>query len=142
MWGGRKATWNRVAEEPRPEEGDGARWSGAGGGLRAGPASTQAPQQQAWRTRGRDRRPSAPGSAAPRGRARAVWSRSWAFPLSGTSGRDLLQGRDWFLGAKKKKSVFLDKAQVFMQNIKSVFVVLKFHNGDWEGVGGGQRWYE
>lgn len=43
---------------------------------------------------------------------------------------------------KKKKSVFLDKAQVFMQNIKSVFVVLKFHNGDWEGVGGGQRWYE
>lgn len=25
-----------------------------------------------------------------------------------------------------------------MQNIKSVFVVLKFHNGDWEGVGGGR----
>lgn len=52
-----------------------------------------------------------------------------------TKGDVTLKGekRYWFLRPKNKKAFLMDKAQIHIQNICSVYVVLTFHNGGWRG---------
>lgn len=90
---------------------------------------------------GRDRRPSAPGSTgSPRkGQGRVVKGLSFPSKLS-IRARPASRGKAetrFYRGTRK--NLFFWIKHRYSCRTQSVFIVLKFHSGDWEGAGGVSR---